>query len=480
VNEVDEQPSVAMTATLHQELRAHLDKGPRQEDITFAYWRPSCGTHRLTAVLDHVVLPADGDRVLHGNVAFMPQYLRRVLAERPPGCGVALLHSHLGPGWQAMSHDDVVAERDRLAGPVYGQTTLPVLGMTLGTDGAWSARLWRRTAPRTYKRAWARSVRVAGRPLRVTYHPSVTPPPLQPGQVATVSVWGDRAQSDLTRARVGIVGLGSVGSILAEALARMGFQLVTLIDFDVVEERNRDRTSGATAADVAAGLSKIQVGARNMVAAGTAVELDLRLVPASLLSPEGLTAALDCDVLISCVDRPWPRFLLNTIAYSHLIPVIDGGIMARVKEDGTPLHIDWRIHTVGPDHACMVCLDALRRSDVALDMDGQLDNPDYIHGLPESERARFSRRNVFPFSLSVAAHEALQLVGLLTGIERVGGTGEQQYHAYPGEMTVTQGSCSDECEFAALTASAADLSGNLPERPLRSASIGGAGASIES
>jgi hypothetical protein len=77
------------------------------------------------------------------------------------------------------------------------------------------------------------------------------------------------------------------------------------------------------------------------------------------------------------------------------------------------------------------------------------------------ERARFSRRNVYPFSLSVAAHEALQLVGLLTGMERVGGTGAQQYHAYPGEMVVTWASCSDGCEFAALTASAPDLSGNL-------------------
>lgn len=461
MSDLDDQLSVAMTATLNRELRAHIDKGPAQEDLTFAYWRSSRAADRLTAILDRLVLPGDGDRVLQGNVAFMPQYLRRVLADRPQDCGIALLHSHLGPGWQGMSHDDVVAERDRLAGPVYGQTTLPVLGMTLGTDGAWSARLWPRTAPREYQRAWARSVRVVGRALQITYHPFVIPPPVQPGQVATVSVWGDRAQTDLSRARIGIIGLGSVGSILAEALARMGFRLVTLIDFDLIEERNRDRTAGATAADVAAGLSKIQVAARNMATAGTATDLELRLVHASLLSREGLNAALDCDVLLSCVDRPWPRFLLNTIAYAHLIPVVDGGIMARVKDDGTPLHIDWRIHTVGPEHACMVCLDALRRSDVALDMDGQLDNPDYIRSLPESERASFSRRNVFPFSLSVAAHQALQLVGLLTGIERVGGTGAQQYHAYPGEMIVTQTSCSAGCEFAALTASAADLSGNL-------------------
>lgn len=67
-------------------------------------------------------------------------------------------------------------------------------------------------------------------------------------------------------------------------------------------------------------------------------------------------------MLISCVDRPWPRWILNMIAYAHLVPVIDGDILARVTPDGRPLHIDWRIHTVGPGRACLLCLGALLRS----------------------------------------------------------------------------------------------------------------------
>ena len=34
-----------------------------------------------------------------------------------------------------MSEDDVVAERDRLAGAAFGRTGLPVVGLTRGTTG---------------------------------------------------------------------------------------------------------------------------------------------------------------------------------------------------------------------------------------------------------------------------------------------------------------------------------------------------------
>ena len=186
---------------------------------------------------------------------------------------------------------------------------------------------------------------------------------------------------------------------------------MTYIDFDKVEPRNLDRTIGASTADI--GRPKVEVAARGARFSSTAERFDLRVVPRSVLKTEGLAAALDCDVLVCCVDRPWPRHLLNALAYSHLIPVIDGGIMSTVKQDGTPQHVSWSIHTVGPDHACMVCLNALRRSDIALDRSGMLDDPDYIAGLSEEDKAAFSRRNVFPFSMSVAAHEVLQLVGLV-------------------------------------------------------------------
>ena len=455
--------SVAMAAQDDLILGEHLHKPGYQEDLAFAYWRPSVGKDRYTAVITELVLPEDAEHFLHGNVSFSHEYLLRVLESVPPGTGVAFIHGHPIPGWQSMSQDDVVAEQDRIAGPVYGRTGLPLVGLTRGSDGSWSGRTWGRIAPHTYERAPAESVRVVGRQLSITHHPSVRRIGYEPSQVRTVSVWGDNAQEQLVQARVGIVGLGSVGSLVAEALSRIGMRHLTYIDHDRIEEKNLDRTSGASRSDI--GLLKVDIAHNAAARNSTSQSQDLLPVPASVLSEEGLAAALDCDVLFSCVDRPWPRSLLNTIAYSHLIPVVDGGIFAATKSDGTPLHIAWSIQTVGPGRACMECVGAYSRNEVGLDREGMLDDPDYIRGLSEAEKARYAGRNVYPFSMAVAAHEVLQFVGLVTGFERVGGTGPQRYDGYPGILKVCgPRECGEDCEINSMTATATDLRHNLDWR----------------
>ena len=452
--------SVALTGDQDAILANHLHKDFCQEDLTFAYWRPSQGRVRFSALISDLILPTPPDRILHGNVSFRPQYLHRVLRTAPSGSGIAFIHGHPKPGWQGMSDDDIVAERDRLASAIASKTQLPLLGLTRGTDGSWSGRVWLREGPNLYSKRIVQSVRVVGKSLSITYPPTLSAPQTTESQVATVSVWGQKAQAQLAQARIGIVGLGSVGCLVAEALSRIGVENLTLVDFDKVEKRNLDRMLWAT--ENAIGCLKVHVAAKGVGQSSTAQKLDVNPIPFSLLTPEGLSSALDCDALVSCVDRPWPRHLLNALAYSHLIPVIDGGIMAAVKTDKTPKHVAWSIQTVGPGRGCLACIGALRRSDVALDRDGLLDDPDYILGLPEAERNIVSRRNVFPFSMSVASHETLQLIGLLTGFNRIGGTGIQKYDAFPGTMRVLTGvECEEDCEYSSLTATGADLSSNF-------------------
>ncbi len=85
-----------------------------------------------------------------------------------------------------------------------------------------------------------------------------------------------------------------------------------------------------------------------------------------------------------------------------------------------------------------------------------------MQGLSAAQREAYARRNVFPMSLSVAAHELLHLAGLLSGDDRVRGIGPQRYHGYPGAMEAEpRSTCLEGCAYSALTASAIDLSATV-------------------
>lgn len=457
--------SVAFTETINTELSDHF-ASQSEEDLAFGLWMPSQGSNRFTAVIREIILPRDGDRNVHGNASFNSQYVHKILNRASNRSGIVFIHSHLGPGWQNMSRDDIIAERDILSGPVSGMTELPLLGMTRGTDGAWSARFWLRSGVKKYERRWADSVRVVGKRLRVTYLPDILDSSQHgENQIATRSVWGKYNQSLIANTHVGIVGLGSVGSLVAEALSRIGVSKITLIDPQQIETRNLDRTLGAIATDVVNKIPKVIISERLITASHTSENLQTIPVIDDVTSQEGIKRSLDCDVIFSCVDRPWPRHHLNALSYSHLIPVIDGGIIAKTKDDH-PVNVDWRIHTVGPEKKCLVCLGALKEGEIALDKSGMLNDQNYIQNMDENMKHLISRENVFAFSMSLAAHEVIQFAGLVTGLTRIGGIGPQFYHAFPGCMEVSElERCRHGCQYDELTSSASDLAPNTTDPP---------------
>lgn len=426
--------SVAMSERLHNSLSELLIREDGQEDLTFALWTPSQGANRLTALVHTITPPEKGDRQVHGNVSFNPAYFERVCAiALREGCGIAFLHSHPGPGWQGMSHDDVEAEL-KMAGAVAALTELPSLGMTVGSDGTWSARIWQHVAGREYRRAWCHSVRVVGTGLKANFNDRLVPKPAYREQFKrTVTVWGKNNHENLARLRIGIVGLGSVGSIVAETLARTGLQYFTLIDFDEVQPHNLDRLLGATQSDL--GKLKVDVAERQIRLSATASAVNVVTIPYSIAEEAGYRAALDCDVLFSCVDRPRARHILNHFAYGHLIPVIDGGIEVRFNQKEEFSGVDWQLQTAAPGRPCLMCLGTYNPTDVNLEESGQLDDPTYMKGLPAEHRYK-NNENVFPFSANLASLEVLQFIALATGAGGIHDFGVQRYRYWPGTIEV--------------------------------------------
>lgn len=421
--------SVALPSAVHELAINHLIREDGQEDLCFALWNPSSGKNRTTALIQRLILPLDDERHVHGNASFTAAYFERALGEALKAqAGLAFLHSHPAHGWQGMSHDDIVAEQGHAAA-VKAATGLPFVGLTAGTDGAWSARFWEKIAPRTYERRWCKSVRIVGNKLAFTLHPDTGKIPVfRPELTRTISAWGAEVQSHLANLTVGIVGTGSVGNIVAESLARMGVGHIRLLDFDRVKAINLDRLLFATSRDADRNRPKVEVLADALRVSGTAEKFTVEPLEWSIVEEEGFRLALDCDVLFSCVDRPLPRSVLNFIAYAHLIPVIDGGLRIRAHERTQKLrHADWRAHTAIPTRPCLECLGQYDPGLVSVERDGYLDDPSYISGLPDNHSLKHNE-NVFAFSLSVASFEVLQFLLLIVAPSGLSNPGAQIYH----------------------------------------------------
>lgn len=471
--------SAALTTDLAEGLQAHLlqhiRQGDLQEDLCFALWSPSGGSGRTTAIVNRIILPEHGERELHGGASFLPAYLQRVIGvAMQEGAGIAFLHCHFTPGWQDMSGPDIAAEQ-RLAPRVLAATGLPLVGFTMATDGALSARFWTKVGPKRFERQWAGNVRMVGNGFTATFADALIPPPRPKEELLrTYSAWGDEKQSLIARLHCGIVGVGSIGALVAEALARMGVQRITLIDHDRVERHNLDRLVHATTADI--GELKVDVSARALRLHATADNFSVDPVPHKITRDRGHRAALNCDVLFSCVDRPWPRQVLNMIANAHLIPVVDGGIRIAVSPRGTLKSADWRAHVAMPGRPCLECLGQFDPADVAVEREGLFDDPTYLDGLP---RDHFAHRNenVFAFAMSAAGMIVNQFLGFTVQPSGVTNAGGAIYHFVTATLDKERRqSCKVDCAYKAEVASGdsfpypiveQDVNPSVPERRRR-------------
>lgn len=451
--------SATLSEKIDEVLRTHLLRSDGQEDLCFALWNPSQGATRLSAVIESILLPKDGERNVHGNVSFEPAYLERVIAEaRNKSTGIVFIHSHPWPGWQDMSKDDVIAEL-RMAPRLFAATKLPLVGMTLGTDGSWSARFWIPGTDRQMAREWCESVRVVGQRLRVTFNDNLLPP-MTAGETLerTVSSWGEKTQSDLNRLRIGIVGAGSVGFVVAKAFSMMGAGTMAVIDFDGTEWRNLDRLDGATKLDAWLNRPKVAVLARILRQSATAENFEVEECEFSVIEPGGHAVALDCDVLFCCVDRPWPRANLDLIAHAHVIPVIDGGIWLRANPMSKKMtHGVWSAHVVASGGICMHCLGQYSVADAALEKAGLLDDPSYIQGL-EKTNPLIKKENVFAFTLAAASLEVLQFISMFITPGGAPPWGPKRFNLTLGSLESSDTTCKSDCPVRGLEAKA-DASG---------------------
>ncbi len=154
------------------------------------------------------------------------------------------------------------------------------------------------------------------------------------------SAFGEEGHARLARSHLAVVGLGGLGSTLAQHAVRAGARKVTLIDRDIVEEHNLPRQSLYTKDDAKRGVPKAEAAAEHLSAVGGPAELVVRVRDLSRRTVSELLEG--ADLVLDGLDNFEGRFLLNDYCHSENTPWVYGGAVAGngmallVKPDGRP------------------------------------------------------------------------------------------------------------------------------------------------
>jgi molybdopterin/thiamine biosynthesis adenylyltransferase len=156
---------------------------------------------------------------------------------------------------------------------------------------------------------------------------------------------GKGGQQRLSDSKVAVVGMGALGTVLANHMVRAGVGFVRIIDRDFVEMSNLQRQ-----------MLYHEVHARNQTPKAIAAHEALSLINSSItiephvtdLNPTNAEELLsDVDLILDGTDNFAVRFLINDVAVKHNIPWVYGGA---VSSRGVVLGI---VPEQGP---CLRCL----------------------------------------------------------------------------------------------------------------------------
>lgn len=157
----------------------------------------------------------------------------------------------------------------------------------------------------------------------------------QPWMERTQLLFGEERQRELMRCHVLIVGLGGVGGMAAELIARAGIGRLTIVDADIVQPSNINRQLVATADSI--GRPKAEVLAERLRSINPAIELE---VVEAFLKDDVMTEILDrhrYDYVVDAIDSLTPKVHLIAQSLERGLPIISS-MGAGAKSDPSQIH----------------------------------------------------------------------------------------------------------------------------------------------
>jgi molybdopterin/thiamine biosynthesis adenylyltransferase len=333
--------TLRMTEPVYTALRSyHLDPAYERERISYAFGRLVRGPNGTDTVLvaDPPIFLADDcyNSQSGGHVALDPDVLNSILAAfARSDCNVLVnIHDHWfssgGTNFSSIDTQDEVKLsrylRERFEPMLKRRPDIgrprEVMSLALVLD---QSSLAARYIDRQGSFRCVVQVQIIG-PFAerfATNGSAAIRPPAAEAQLRHQDFITSAQQAIIAETEFAIVGCGGLGSIIAEALLRVGARRFRLFDPDLVELHNLNRWQGGRPADV--DHRKVDVLARRLraMAGGHA---QVAAIPLSVLDPRAIPQLRAADVLVGCLDNHLARYFLNRFSVQYLTPYFDAGV----------------------------------------------------------------------------------------------------------------------------------------------------------
>ena len=172
-----------------------------------------------------------------------------------------------------------------------------------------------------------------------------------------IALFGDAGQQRLTAASVVLIGLGGLGSHVAQQLAYLGVRRYTLLDGDTVGISDLNRLIGATGTDV--GILKAHVAARRIRSIQPAADVRVITEPVPVAGLDRGAALGSPTAVIAGVDSDTVRLILTELCSIAGVPYIDAA--TGISRAGGDVVYGGRVVVAGPAGGCLFCRGELDR-----------------------------------------------------------------------------------------------------------------------
>ena len=353
----------------YERLHAHLFPGDRDEHgaVLKAGLVQDGSQVRL---LVREVLPArEGVDYKPGRIGYRvlePHFIHRHITScRDERLVYLAVHNHDSGNQVAFSGIDMESHERGYPALLDIANGMPVGALVFGTHSV-AADLW---MPGGRRLALGEAV-VVGPTLQRLYsrHPTMDRVNAQSANAESfdrqVRLFGRDGQGILARSRVAVIGLGGVGALVSEYLARLGVGRLVLVDPDQIEESNASRVVGATAQDVATKAAKVEIARRVALSAMPAP--DVEVVAGDVADDVVARSLRTCDYIFLAADSMRARLVFNSLVHQYLIPGVQLGAKVDTPK-GEALRAWSAIRPVRPGNGCLWCNGLIDTTQLALE-----------------------------------------------------------------------------------------------------------------